>query len=105
MGKSEQEWGPWIRHDGLGCPVKTGVVVEVVYEDAFGYRANSITTVTGGGYSSWNWEHFPELKRILRYRERRPKGLQLLDDILAELDEDAPADPVRTDRPLIRSSC
>ncbi len=82
-------------HDGLGCPVKTGVIVDVVYEDAFGYRSQMITTVSGGSYSSWNWEFYPELKRILRYRERRPKGLQILDEILAEMDEKAPANTVR----------
>lgn len=68
------EWGPWVRHDGKGCPLAPGTLVEVVCEDRFGFCMRQVSIVCGGSYSSWNWTHFPELKRITRYREQRPKS-------------------------------
>ncbi len=81
-----EEWGPWIRHDGRGCPVPSGTVVEVVCEDRFGFTMRAVTRVAGGAYSSWNWEHFPELKKIIRYRQKKPKGLQILEGVLKSID-------------------
>ncbi|WP_141246560.1 hypothetical protein [Actibacterium ureilyticum] len=86
-------WGPWVLHDGRGCPVPAGTIVEVVSEDRFGFAMRTISTVTGGSYSSWNWDHFPELKRIIRYREKKPKGLQILEEQLVV--DDAPVAPSR----------
>ena len=77
-----EEWSPWVIHHGKGCPLRVGTIVEVVCEDSFGFAMRQISMVTGGSYSSWNWEHYPELKRIIRYREKKPKGLQLLEEIL-----------------------
>lgn len=90
----QEEWGPWIRHDGRGCPVPTGTIVEVVCEDRFGYQKNEIARAMGGSYSSWDWSHFPELKKIVRYREKKPKGLQILTEVLRELDAPRPVKPV-----------
>lgn len=80
-----EEWGPWIRHDGKGCPVRPGTIVEVVCEDRFGFTMRQISCVSGGSYSSWDWGHFPELKKIIRYREKKPKGLQILQEQLSSL--------------------
>lgn len=81
-----EEWGPWVVHDGTGCPLASGTIVEVRYQDAFGYKSNVVTTVTGGAFSSWNWEHYPELKKIVRYREKKPRGMSLLQGLLESLD-------------------
>lgn len=81
-----EEWGPWVVHDGLGCPLPNGTIVEVRFVDAFGYKSNLVTTVAGGDFSSWNWTHYPELKKIVRYREKKPKGLELLEGLLQSLD-------------------
>lgn len=78
-----EAWGPWIIHDGKGCPVRPGTVVEVVCEDRFGFSMRKISVAMGGSYSSWDWSHFPKLKRIIRYREKKPKGLGMLE---AEMD-------------------
>lgn len=78
-------WGPWVQHDGGGCPLAVGTIVEVVCEDRFGFLQSSIGRIDGDGYSSWDWAHFPELKKILRYREKKPKGLALLQDIAREV--------------------
>jgi hypothetical protein len=81
-----EEWGPWISHDGSGCPLRSGTIVEVVFQDGFGFSMRDIATVSGGSYSSWNWEHFPELKKIIRYREKKPKGMQMLEGCLVNND-------------------
>jgi len=81
-GKSGEEWGPWIVHDGKGCPVRQGLVVEVVSVDGFGFAMRSQGQVSGECPSSWDWRYYPQMRKIIRYRERRPKGLQVLLEIL-----------------------
>ena len=80
-----EDWGPWVIHNGKGCPLPSGTVVEVVSEDGFGFAKREIGAVTGGSYSSGSWQHYPELKRIIRYRAKRPKGLLMLEEKLREL--------------------
>ena len=79
-------WGPWAQHDGAGCPLPVGTVVEVVCEDRFGYLQSQIGRVDGDSYSSWDWSHFPELKKIVRYRKKNPEGIALLRKIAREVD-------------------
>jgi len=74
-------WGPWIQHDGKGCPCPAGTMVEVVSEDRFGFLQSKIGRTDGDGYSSWDWQHFPVLKKIIRYREQKPRALEMLQDI------------------------
>ena len=81
-------------HDGKGCPLQAGTIVEVVCEDGFGFTMRQVAQVDGGRYSSWDWSHYPELKRILRYRERKPRGLSLLEGQLETLDTPAGRTPV-----------
>ena len=80
-------------HDGRGCPVRAGTIVEVVYEDRFGYQNRSIGCTDGSSYSSWDWTYYPELKKIIRYREKKPKGLEMLREIAETLDTPAPKSP------------
>ncbi|CUH75570.1 hypothetical protein [Tropicibacter naphthalenivorans] len=86
-------WGPWITHDGKGCPLRPGTIVEIVAEDRFGFTLQQIACVTGGAYSSWNWRFYPRLKRILRYRVKKPNGLTILEDRLQSV-QSAPMTPV-----------
>ncbi len=88
-----EDWGPWTLHNGKSCPLPTGTMVEVVSEDRFGSAHRAVGMVTGGAYSSWFWENFPKLRRILRYRERKPKGLRMLEDRLVGIEA-----PSRRDR-------
>lgn len=80
VSENGEHWGPWIVHDGKGCPVQTGAIVEIVCQDRFGFAMRLVTTVAGGTYSSWDWRYYPELKKIIRYREKKPRGLQMLED-------------------------
>lgn len=88
------QWGPWVIHDGKGCPVRAGTIVEVVCEDRFGFAMRLVTQVAGGSYSSWDWTHYPKLKRIIRYREKKPKGLSLLEEQMIPLKVSGPKTPV-----------
>jgi len=88
-----ETWGPWIQHDGGGCPVPAGTIVEVVCEDRFGFLHSQVGRTDGDSYSSWDWRHFPELKKIVRYREKKPKGLALLQEIARVVD--GPKTPTR----------
>ncbi|WP_425074895.1 hypothetical protein [Sagittula sp. S175] len=81
-----EHWGPWVIHDGKGCPLPSGTIVEVVSEDGFGFASREIACVSGGEYSSWNWRHYPELKRIIRFRVKKPRGLEMLEERLQTLD-------------------
>jgi hypothetical protein len=92
-----EEWGPWILHDGKGCPLQVGTIAEVVCEDRFGFTMRQVSLVCGGEYSSWNWTYFPELKRIIRYREKKPKGLQMLEGFLATKDTPKQRNLIRTE--------
>lgn len=91
--QSGDVWGPWVVHDGKGCPVPTGTIVEVVFEDRFGFAMRSLSTVSGDPHSSWDWRYYPELKRIIRYRQKKPKGLEMLRAQARALD--APVTPVK----------
>lgn len=88
------EWGPWIEHDGRGCPLPAGTIVEVVCEDRFGYRRHEVGRTDGETYSSWDWSFFPELQKIVRYRSKKPRGLQILRAVLDTLEAPKPVTPV-----------
>ncbi|QDC08588.1 hypothetical protein FHY55_04740 [Oceanicola sp. D3] len=92
-----EHWGPWILHDGKGCPVRAGTVVEVVCEDRFGFAMRQVTQVVGGSYSSWDWTYFPELKKIIRFREKKPKGMTMLEEQMAPKETSAPKTPAKVD--------
>lgn len=71
-GDDRTGWGPWIRHNGRGCPLPAGTLVEVVCEDCFGFAMRLVDRVSGDSDSSWDWRNHPRLKRITRYRVQAP---------------------------------
>jgi len=79
------EWGPWIEHDGRGCPC-LGKVVEAI--DRRGFRDVFIAgTVLGmfavyiDAVSAWTWSGHSD--DIILYRIRKPRGLTICEGILA----------------------
>ncbi len=99
-----EEWGPWIEHDGAGCPC-VGMWVQT---ERIGTTSNWI----GGGKvihrngkkaicegratdnPNWYWAEFggvhPDgglVSKILRYRIRKPRGLTILEELLVNLPE------------------
>ena len=84
-------WGPWIEHDGKGCPVK-GMWVQLFdegptslepWEGLAGSEFDGTEHITG---SSWHWavveSHWGA---VIRYRVRRPKALQQLIQMVENL--------------------
>jgi hypothetical protein len=77
MSNEDSQWGPWISHDGSGCPCK-GSWVEVLYD-----KPNKIWRGIATGGPSWDWEY--GWWRIFTYRIRKPKGLVILEKLLQDL--------------------
>lgn len=71
-----EEWGPWIEHDGKGCPC-VGAFVHIVYADGFERKGRA----TGGG----SWRSSSGLILILRYRIRKPRALIELIEMVENL--------------------
>jgi hypothetical protein len=88
-----EEWGPWIEHDGKGCPC-VGQVVHNVKVDG-----SQKVTVAGaeciangvdpnGPHSVWLWVGgIAWGKNVIRYRIRKSRGLTILEGLLENLPE------------------
>lgn len=90
-----EEWGPWIEHDGKGCPFLPGVRVMLRHEDAKGhimqYPAKIVDQLD---HPDWDHENFGRIcvwrgirglaGRVLAYRIRRPDALRRLIDLAAD---------------------
>lgn len=80
------DWGPWIEHDGKGCPCR-GMWVQRIYnrpafDDASGKWIGGKEGLVVCGGKSWTWE----IKiRVIRYRIRKPHALQQLRDMIENL--------------------
>ena len=85
----QDEWGPWIEHDGKGCPC-VGMWIEVTSH--FNRIGTDVRTESGipmiNGFSKWDILIDGWCPAVIRYRIRKPKGLQLLTDILREVERD-----------------
>lgn len=94
---ADADWGPWLVHDGKGCPC-VGQYVQVRFVD--GDEAVGPAGIDGGACWIWSslelggWHHVERgfAMHIVEFRIRRPKGMAILNAILADL----PA-PVKTD--------
>ncbi len=99
----DEEWGPWIEHDGKGCPVR-GMYAQWVWdngrlrEGVAGVSLVSrrdgrvIGSARGYGPNTWIWSSRP-VNRTIRYRIRKPRGMLILERLVASLD--APEGPIR----------
>lgn len=93
MAVNEEEWGPWIEHDGKGCPCE-GMLVHVVRFDApdivviAGAQCRATGIPVTGKHSAWVWPNGkPERTNVIRYRIRKPRGLTILESLLTDLPE------------------
>ena len=84
------EWGPWIEHDGKGCPCVGQYVQTERLKKIENWVGSSATIVDGKftwgiarGGKSWFWEN--GWTRIIRYRIRKPRGLTVLENLIADL--------------------
>lgn len=79
-------FGPWIEHDGKGCPV-AGLFIRAAFEDGDVWMG---IPSASGQHRSFNWT--PGYVRITRYQIRKPRGLTILEGLLEDLP--APTDQV-----------
>ncbi len=107
---TEREWGPWIDHDGHGCPISLiGHVVlleiKLAADDEDGGRVGehhfneTIVNEFVASLPEWWREKFggyairPDNGKIyavadvVRYRIRKPRGMMIIQDLLADLPE------------------
>lgn len=84
----KEEWGPWIEHDGRGCPC-LGQYVQVQNRD----RKGTWEGIAGSeGGLSWDWSNAFLFDPVIRYRIRKPRGLTILQDLIADLPQPAKED-------------
>lgn len=93
----KEEWGPWIEHDGRGCPVPKGTLGEAELRDrrVVFFMAQCGTTNGGPGTksqiagSAWSWgSSGPDYEEceVVRYRIRKPRGLTILENAMREIE-------------------
>ena len=103
---TQEEWGPWIEHDGKGCPVPFGTQVWAQLFDPWSNEIDEVVFVAGqpfhtgiifgtGGDEDWtHGEDFNETDHdihLIRYRIRKPRGMKVLEELLQNLPEDVDA--------------
>lgn len=82
-----EEWGPWIEHDGRSRP-QVGTYVFV--EDGRKLTGEMCIVESFGEADAFLWDTIPVQQweqRVLRYRIRKPKGLTILEKLIADLPE------------------
>ena len=105
-----EEWGPWIEHDGRGCPAACcGAFVLIEFRlaahDEDGGRPGSVNyseVFVCERYASlpeWWTENFGKVVtcafrgveyaccEVIRYRIRKPRGMVVVESLLADLPE------------------
>ena len=96
----EYEWTEWIEHDGKSSP-EIGVICQKEYANGVilvGPVGGSVTTASqlkvpryqGETFSSsWFWGSPGDYVPIIRYRVRRPRVAEWLDQVTSDLKVDA----------------
>lgn len=84
------EWGPWIEHDGKGCPGipdRTWINIVGVNFDGTPHNAEGLHESRHEDLPQWSWALWndPLIGQIHRYRIRKPRGMVVLERMLAEL--------------------
>ena len=98
----------WIEHDGKGCPC-FGQWVAVWHEGMSGIVLEIEGRAGQDGGESWDWRKFgaiskngKRITKIIRYRIRKPRGLTILENLVASLD--APEGPVMVPK-KVKAKC
>lgn len=87
-----EEWGPWIEHDGKGCPVEIGKMVEVVICARWLHDGQLVPELNRreGPLPCEDWEAWyggpvsDDCGFITRYRVKKPRALHQLRAIAKE---------------------
>ena len=85
----QDEWGPWIEHDGRKCPV-VGQFAHMIDVCDIAKDEQHFFGIAGSmGGDSWDWKNSPQCTRIIRYRIRKPRGMAILEQALQAQEVDA----------------
>ena len=82
-----EEWGQWIEHDGNGCPC-VGMWVQAQFRNvrahfSHGNFSGGVWEGRAKGITNWTW---PDPRgEVIRYRIRKPRGLTILENLIADL--------------------
>jgi len=93
MDNEDDEWGPWIDHDGKGKPVQDGVILWRKYANGYEWIApmgqftyGKQVHYAGQKYGcSWEWSTVGFYTPVVAYRIKKPKGLKILEGLLENL--------------------
>ncbi|WP_243612946.1 hypothetical protein [Shimia aestuarii] len=100
MVARDEEWGPWIEHDGRGIPVPVGTVVNVLGShgsDIMDIIRDTNADIPSGATTAWHWSFWPAIylrkyEHVTRYRIRKPRGMQILEGLLEQIDAPKPVE-------------
>lgn len=82
------EWGPWVEHIPGPCPLIVGQFVEVIEIGRLLKKRRRCGRVSSATVSSPAWfecSPFGRFEQVLRYRIRKPRGLTILENLIADL--------------------
>lgn len=97
MSAQDEQWGPWIEHDGKGCPC-LGAWAQT-YRLGSGRRwkdgTHDLKKFIEGRIiepANWDWAMFGKplpggtvASKVIRYRIRKPRGLTILEELLESI--------------------
>jgi hypothetical protein len=86
------EWGPWIEHDGKPVPHLAGLWAEIVNKFSSERIEKEERRIITGMGRSWDWSNSPRFAPVIRYRVRKPRGLTVLENLIADQPQLAEAD-------------
>jgi len=84
------EWGPWIDHNGSGCPC-VGMWVQAKAVAPSGKKILAEGMAGSNGGDSWDWSKFGNVfgkalvAKITEYRIRKPRGMAVLEALVADV--------------------
>ena len=91
---THDEWGPWIEHDGSPeAPIGMfAEVTERAISDGVlwskGDERTGVFLLRDPLPYSWTWEQPPLANsHVIRYRIRKPRGMVVMENLLADLPE------------------
>ena len=74
---SEEQWSDWFQHDGGRCPLPEGAIVQVLWNRCGQYVFKGPYATRGPLAENWHL--------VIRYRIRKPRGLTILENLIADL--------------------
>ena len=80
-------WGPWVEHDGKGCPVRGQYMQLVELCAGRGELPVKELIAASEGGLSWSWSNAPEYTSVIRYRVRKPRAMERLNALLREVED------------------